>query len=44
LSPDTYYEIEARGFLTRLKARLMAKRYSHTYGVDYQEKFSPVTK
>ena len=26
------------------KSRLVAKRYSEQYGIDYKEKFSPVVK
>ncbi|WJZ82727.1 hypothetical protein VitviT2T_002461 [Vitis vinifera] len=35
---------KADGFLERHKAGLVAKWYTQTYGVDYQETYAPVAK
>lgn len=35
---------KADGSLERYKARLVAKRYTHIYGVDYHETFALVAK
>jgi hypothetical protein len=32
------------GFMNRYKIRLVAKGYAQTYGIDYEETYSPLTK
>jgi len=34
----------ANGFVSKYKARLVATCYAQTYGIDYEETYSPVAK
>lgn len=37
-------KLKSDGSLERFKARLVAKRYNHKYGIDYDKTFSLVVK
>ena len=37
-------KVNQDGIMARLKARIVAKGYAKTYGVDYLDTFSPVSK
>ena len=41
---DLQSKIKADGTLERYKVRLVAKGYTHSYGIDYLENFAPMAK